>query len=92
MTVFTEPERSALTSSSVEIVTLSQQPDGGLRSRSSAKRGSGWGIADARGELLAEGLASRSQAIRLLGEYAEGHDLPLRVVDGRGRPTGDRLG
>ncbi|HVV75750.1 MAG TPA: hypothetical protein VHC43_06900 [Mycobacteriales bacterium] len=56
------------------------------------KPSDGWRITDANGIVLADHLTSRSQAIRMLGEYVEGHALPIKVVDHRGRPTGDRIG
>ena len=52
----------------------------------------GWRIRDRSGQIVVSGLRSRSLAIRMLGTYVGDHDLPLRVEDANGQPTGDRLG
>lgn len=62
------------------------------KQRAKVGKAHGWRIADAGGEIVAEGLASRGEAIRLLGKFASGHSLPLTVIDQSGKPTGDRLG
>jgi hypothetical protein len=41
---------------------------------------------------VVSGLRTRSLAIRMLGTYVGDHELPLRVEDANGQPTGDRLG
>jgi hypothetical protein len=52
----------------------------------------GWQIADSTGAVVVSGLRTRSLAIRMLGTYVQDHELPLRVEDADGQPTGDRLG
>jgi hypothetical protein len=52
----------------------------------------GWRITDGNGDLVADGLASRRLATRMMASYAAKRPLPLRVEDASGTPTGDRLG
>ena len=52
----------------------------------------GWRIRDRSGQIVVSGLRTRSLAIRMLGTYVGDHELPLRVEDANGQPTGDRLG
>ncbi len=76
----------------VDAGTAGPPPSGATRSRAPRTDEPGWSVVDTNGDLRGQA-HDRAGAVRLMSRLAlKAHgELPLRVTDPQGQPTGDRL-